>query len=85
MDDVESSLVLLHYLDRDLKDHGAMWFKRNIFDLTSKSARVLIRGRSGERAQVDYDRLQAYRIFMGLNTEGGPGEAFHRAKLESSV
>lgn len=73
VDDVESSLLLLHYLDRDLKDHAAMWFQRNILSLTSKSARELIRGRSGERAQVDHDRLQAYRIFMGLNAEGGPG------------
>lgn len=56
-DDVESSLLLLSYLDVDLVAHGATWFKRNILDLTAKSARELIRGRSGKRAQVDYDRL----------------------------
>lgn len=72
--DVESSLMLLRYLDADLKEHGATWFKRNILDLTSTSARELIRGRSGGRAQVDYDRLQAYRIFMGLNVEGDTGK-----------
>jgi hypothetical protein len=81
--DVESSLMLLHYLDRDIKDHGATWFERNILKLTSKSARELIRGRSGERAQVDNDRLEAYRIFMGLNVEGGPGESFQHAAPES--
>jgi len=71
--DVESSL-LLHYLDADLIHHQATWFERNIMTLTTKSARELIRGRSGECAQVDHDRLQAYRTFMGLNVEGGPGE-----------
>lgn len=70
--DVEASLMLLHYLDEDIQQYGATWFKRNILDLTAQSAGELIRGRSGERAQVDYDRLQAYRIFMGLNAEGGP-------------
>jgi hypothetical protein len=71
--DVESSLMLLHYLDMDLRANGKTWFKRNILDLTAMSTRELIRGRSGERAQVDADRLQAYRRFMGLNAEGGPG------------
>lgn len=71
--DVESSLMLLHYLDVDLIEHGGTWFKRNVLELTSKSSRELIRGRSGERAQVDADRLQAYRMFMGLNADGGPG------------
>lgn len=65
-DDVESSLLLLNYLDVDIAVHGAKWFKRNILDLTAKSARELIRGRFGKRAQVDYDRLDAYHIFAGL-------------------
>jgi hypothetical protein len=56
-DDVESSLLFLSHLDADLGAHAATWFKRNILDLTAKSARELIRGRSGKRAQVDYDRL----------------------------
>lgn len=71
--DVESSLMLLHYLEEDLTRYGETWFKKNILELTSKSARELIRGRSGERAQVDADRLQTYRMFVGLNAEGGPG------------
>jgi hypothetical protein len=70
--DVESSLMLLHDLDVDLTEYGETWFRRNILDLNSKSARELIRGRSGERAQVDADRLHAYRMFIGLNGEGGP-------------
>jgi transposase len=65
-DDVESSLLLLNHIDVDLVAHGATWFRRNILDLTSESARELIRGRSGKMAQVDYDRLYAYRIFAGL-------------------
>ena len=65
-DDVESSLLLLNHLDVDLVAHGAMWFRRNILELTAESARELIRGRSGQRAQVDYDRLYAYRVFAGL-------------------
>ena len=73
-DDVESSLLLLSYLDVDLAAHGVTWFKRNILDLTAKSARELIRGKSGNRAQVDYDRLCAYHIFAGLDATGRPEE-----------
>ena len=69
-DDVESSLLLLSHLDVDLAAHGATWFKRNILDLTAQSARELIRGKSGERAQVDYDRLYAYHTFAGLDATG---------------
>jgi transposase len=69
-DDVESSLLLLSHLDVELAAHGATWFRRNLLDLTAKSARELIRGRSGKRAQVDYDRLYAYHIFAGLNAMG---------------
>ena len=73
-DDVESSLLLLGYLDVDLAAHGVTWFKRNILDLTAQSARELIRGKSGNRAQVDYDRLYAYHIFAGLDATGRPQE-----------
>ena len=69
-DDVASSLLLLSHLDADLVAHGATWFKRNILDLTAKSARELIRGKSGKRAQVDYDRLYAYHLFAGLDAIG---------------
>jgi transposase len=65
-DDVESSLLLLSHLDADLAANGATWFKRNILDLTAKSAQELIRGKAGNRAQVDYDRLDAYQIFAGM-------------------
>jgi hypothetical protein len=65
-DDVESSLLLLNYLDIDIKAHGATWFKQNILELTAKSTRELIRGKSGNRAQIDYDRLYAYQIFAGI-------------------
>lgn len=64
-DDVELSLGLLSHLDADLEAHGATWFQQNILDLTAKSARELIRGRSGQRSQVDYDRLYAYKSFSG--------------------
>ncbi len=73
-DDVESSLLLLNHLDADLVAHGATWFKQNILDLTAKSARELIRGKSGKRAQVDYDRLYAYHIFAGLDAAMGRQE-----------
>lgn len=73
-DDVESSLLLLSHLDVELAAHGAMWFRRNILDLTAKSARELIRGRSGNRAQVDDDRLYAYRRFAGLEATQRPEE-----------
>jgi transposase len=73
-DDVESSLRLLNHLDAELEAHGATWFERNILGLTAESARELIRGRSGQRSQVDYDRLHAYRSFMGLDENAGPQE-----------
>ena len=80
-DDVESSLLLLlKHLDVDLAAHGATWFKQNILDLTAESARELIRGRSGQRAQVDYDRLYAYRVFAGLDAKGGPEEHAHEPR-----
>jgi len=71
-DDVESSLALLNYLDVDLETHGSTYFERNILDLTAESARELIRGRSGQRSQVDYDRLYAYKSFAGLDVTPGP-------------
>jgi hypothetical protein len=73
-DDVESSLLLLSHLDVELAAHGAMWFRRNILNLTAKSARELIRGRSGNRAQVDDDRLYAYHRFAGLEATQRPEE-----------
>lgn len=73
-DDVESSLMLLNYLDSDIKKHAKTWFKRNILELTAESAKELIRGRSGQRSQVDYDRLSAYRIFAGLDSKTEPFE-----------
>ena len=71
-DDVESSLRLLNHLDVALAAHGATWFEQNILKLTIESARELIRGRSGKRAQVDYDRLYAYQIFAGLDAKEIP-------------
>jgi hypothetical protein len=73
-DDVESSLLLLSHLDVELAAHGAMWFRRNILNLTAKSARELMRGRSGNRAQVDDDRLYAYHRFAGLEATQRPEE-----------
>lgn len=73
-DDVESSLMLLNYLDSDIRKHTKAWFKRNILELTAESAKELIRGRSGLRSQVDYDRLSAYRIFAGLDLKTEPLE-----------
>lgn len=72
-DDVESSLLLLNHLDVDLVAHGATWFERNLLSLNAKSSRELIRGRSGKRAQVDYDRLYAYGIFAGLDAMRAEG------------
>ena len=72
-DDVESTLLLLNHLDVDLAAHGATWFERNILNLNAKSSRELIRGRSGKRAQVDYDRLYAYGIFAGLDAMRAEG------------
>ncbi|TVR59969.1 MAG: hypothetical protein EA420_15140 [Candidatus Competibacteraceae bacterium] len=71
---MESSLLLLSYLDADLAAHGVTRFKRSLLDLTAESARELVRGRSGKRAQVDYDRLYAYHIFAGLEVTGKPEE-----------
>lgn len=71
-DDVESSLMLLNYLDIDLKKHAKTWFKRNILELTSESAKEQIRGRAGQRSQVDCDRLSAYNVFAGVEPKIDP-------------
>jgi len=66
------------------KASGATWFKRNILDLTAKSARELIRGRSGKRAQVDYDRLYAYHILRAWMRRGDqkkPANKFQTTRL----
>ncbi len=68
-DDVESSLMLVNHLDIDLKRHAKEWFKRNVLDLTAESAREQIRGRSGQRSQVDHDGLSAYNVFAGLDSK----------------
>ena len=73
-DDVESSLMLMNYLDIDIRKHAKTWFQRNILDLTAESAIEQIRGRSGQKWQVDYDRLCAYRIFAGLEPKAEPSE-----------
>ena len=73
-DDVESSLRLMNYLDIDIKNHAKTWFNRNILELTAESAREQVRGRSGQRSQVDYDRLSAYGIFAGLDSKVEPFE-----------
>jgi hypothetical protein len=73
-DDVESSLMLMNYLDIDIKKHAKTWFQRNILELTAESAREQIRGRSGQRSQVDYDRLYAYSIFAGFESKAEPSE-----------
>ena len=72
-DDVESSLMLMHYLDIDIKNHAKTWFQHNILELTADLAREQIRGRPGQRSQVDYDRLCAYCIFAGINSCEIPG------------
>lgn len=74
-DDVESSLMLVSYLDADLKSHAQTWFQRNILELTAESAREMIRGRSGQRSQVDCDRLSAYYAFAGVESMAEPVEA----------
>ena len=73
-DDVESSLLLLSHLDVELVAHGAMWFRRNILVPTATSARELLRGRSGNRAQVDDNRRYAYYRFAGLESTQRPEE-----------
>lgn len=73
-DDVESSLMLMHYLDIDIKNHAKTWFQHNILELTADLAREQIRGRPGQRSQVDYDRLCAYCIFAGINSKTEPVE-----------
>lgn len=73
-DDVASSLLLLNHFDVDISTHGANWFKRNITELTQKSAFELISGRSGKGAKVDQDRRYAYRAFAGL--DAGPSQGF---------
>jgi hypothetical protein len=72
-DDVASSLLLLNHFDVDISTHGSTWFKRNITELTQKSAVELISGRSGKGAKVDQDRRYAYRVFAGLEAEPGHG------------
>jgi transposase len=77
-DDVDSCLMLLSLLDRDIIAHSKDWFKRNILELKEEAVRELIGSRGSKKSHLHKEWLRAYRISIGEDARGDrpniPGE-----------
>lgn len=73
-DDLESSISLLHYLDRDIIKHSKHWFERNMIDLKKDDVGGLILSSQGKLAHVHKEWLRTYRIWMGVDARGNMPE-----------
>ena len=69
-DDVKSSLAILHYLDRDITEHSAHWFARNMLNLTEDGVEELINSRPGKKSHLQKEWLRAYYIYMKMDARG---------------
>lgn len=70
-DDVESSLTLLEYLDRDIVAHSARWWRQNMIGLEESGVAGLVEGRSKVWSHVHKRWLYEYRIWAGVDGRGG--------------
>lgn len=69
-DDVDSSLRLLHYFDKDTITHSKHWFHRNILGLTESGVANLVAARGPKKSHLHKGWLRAYRVFMGEDARG---------------
>lgn len=70
-DDVESSLTLLEYLDRDITAHSAWWFVHNMIELKQEDVEGLVEGRGKVWSHVHKRWLYEYRIWASVDGRGG--------------
>jgi transposase len=69
-DDVDSCLMLLSLLDRDITKYGKYWFNKNILELKEEGVRELIGTRGPKKSHLHKSWLRAYRISIGHDARG---------------
>jgi hypothetical protein len=69
-DDVESCLMLLNHLDRDILKYSKYWFDRNILELKEEAVGDLIGTRGPKKSHLHKAWLRAYRIAQGQDARG---------------
>lgn len=69
-DDVESCLMLLSFLDRDIINNSKYWFQRNLLALKEEAVGDLIGSRGSKKSHLHKSWLRAYRIFDGQDARG---------------
>lgn len=69
-DDVESCLMLLSFLDRDIINNSKLWFKRNFLELKEEDVGALIGSRGSKKSHLHKSWQRAYRIAIGQDARG---------------
>jgi hypothetical protein len=69
-DDVDSCLMLISLLDRDIINYSAYWFRRNILELKEEAVGDLIGNRGSKKSHLHKSWLRAYRIATGQDARG---------------
>ena len=69
-DDVNSSIALLQYLDRDIINHSKHWFKRNLLGLKETEVADLISAAGSKKSHLHRDWLRAFRIATHQDARG---------------
>ena len=69
-DDVDSCLMLLSLLDRDIIKYSKYWFNKNIIELKEEAVGDLIGTRGLKKYHLHKDWLRAYRIATRQDARG---------------
>jgi hypothetical protein len=69
-DDVDSCLMLLSLLDKDIIENGKYWFQRNILALKESEVGALIGNRGSKKSHLHKSWLRAYRISIHQDARG---------------
>ncbi len=69
-DDVDSCLMLLNHLDRDIIKYGKYWWNRNVLELKEEAVGELIGTRGPKKSHLHKEWLRAYRIAIGQDARG---------------
>lgn len=69
-DDVNSSVALLKYLDRDIINNSKYWFKRNLLGLKEAEVADLIASAGSKKSHLHKGWLRAYRISTRQDARG---------------
>ncbi len=69
-DDVDSSLHLIHQLDRHICAQSKLWFDRNILELKEADLEITIGSVSKKYSKLHKSWVRTYRVWMGLDAGG---------------